>query len=170
MFKLHKIILKSGFKSCSRAFTLVEMIFVISISAIIVTTTVATFSSFGDMQSIDKDVEVVQSYLNRAKNQTLNSKNGSKHGVYFASSSVTLFEGSSFVQGSSTNIIYNLSNKTEIHSINLFGQGGVQSFALVFDKVTGKPSATGTVSFRLKSKPAQTKSIVIYGTGLVETN
>ncbi len=162
---MSEINLKNYTKKDKGGFTLMEILVVIGISALILTATITTFSAMGDMQSLDKDIEVAESYLIRAKNQTVNARSGIQYGVHFASSTVTLFDGTVYSAGSSTNSVYRLSNKSEISLIGLSGQSIVS-----FEEVTGKPSATGTVTFRLRSNPSVTKSLIIHATGLVEVS
>ncbi len=162
---MSRINLKNYTKKDKGGFTLMEILVVIGISALILTATITTFSAMGDMQSLDKDIEVAESYLIKAKNQTVNARSGIQYGVHFASSTVTLFDGTVYSAGSSTNSVYRLSNKSEISLIGLSGQSRVY-----FEEVTGKPSATGTVTFRLKSNPSVTKSLIIHATGLVEVS
>jgi prepilin-type N-terminal cleavage/methylation domain-containing protein len=162
---MSKINLKNYTKKSKSGFTLIEVLVVIGISALILSATITTFSSMGDMQSLDKDIEVAESYLIKAKNQTVNARSGIQYGVHFASSTITLFNGTVYSAGSSTNSVYSLSNKAEISSIGLSGQTRVY-----FERVTGEPSATGTITFRLKSRPTITKSLIIHATGLVEVS
>lgn len=150
---------KNNFK---KGFTLIEMVLAIGITAVIVTLTVSSFTELSNFQSIDKDSDVVLSYLEKARTQTINSKNFSEYGVRFATTSITLFPGTAYTSTSS-NIVYNLSTKVKISSISL--SGGVTD--VYFNKVTGESSATGTITFQLQTA-STTKKIIIYGTGLSE--
>jgi hypothetical protein len=39
---------------------------------------------------------------------------------------------------------------------------------ITFQKMTGKPSATGTIIYTLNNDASSTRSILIYGSGLIE--
>ncbi len=153
------------FLSKKRGFTLIELMVVIALSAVILTLTIATFASFSDFQSVDKDAETVASYLLKAKNETTNAKSSKQYGVKFASSSITFFEGTAYSASAPSNVVYTVSKKTEMSSASLTGG----ATAVYFQRVSGKPSATGTITYRLRSKPSITRSIVIYGSGLIES-
>ena len=146
-----------------RGFSLIELIIVISIATILTSISITTFFSVSEQQSLEKDVNYAIALVEKARLQTVNAKNNSQFGVRFASSSITVFQGSTYTAGSPTNTIFTLSPKVEISSILL--SGGAQS--TVFELITGKSNATGTVSFRLKTQNASS-TIVVYKTGLVE--
>lgn len=147
-----------------KGFSLIELIIVISIATILMAISITTFFSVSEQQSLEKDVNYAIALVEKARLQTVNAKDNSQFGVRFASSSVTLFQGSTYVAGSSTNTIFNFSPKVEITSINL--SGGTQN--TTFEKITGKSNATGTVKFRLKTNQSASTTIVVYKTGLVE--
>ncbi len=147
-----------------RGFSLIELIIVISIATILTSISITTFFSVSEQQSLEKDVNYAIALVEKARLQTVNAKNNSQFGVRFASSSITVFQGSTYTAGSPTNTIFTFSPKVEISSILL--SGGTQS--TVFELITGKSNATGTVSFRLKTKQNASSTIVVYKTGLVE--
>ncbi len=147
-----------------KGFSLLELIIVISISMILGVISISTFYSVSEQQSLEKDVNYAIALVEKARLQTVNAKSNSQFGVRFASSSVTLFQGSSYVAGSSTNTMFNFSPKVEISAINL--SGGTQN--LVFELITGKANATGTVTFRLKTNQNASTTVIMYKTGLVE--
>jgi prepilin-type N-terminal cleavage/methylation domain-containing protein len=157
---------KSNFlaRISKKGFTIVEMIVVIALSALIVGTTVSMFSSLSNVQSLDKDAENVGAYLLKARNQTVNAKNNAVYSVHFASTTVTLFQGASYVSGSSTNQVYSLSSKVSLVSY-MFSPA---TTTITFQKMTGKPSATGTIIYTLNNDASSTRSILIYGSGLIE--
>ncbi len=154
----------SNQKSLAQGFSLIELIIVISIAMILMAISITTFFSVSDQQSLEKDVNYAIALVEKARLQTVNSKDNSQFSVRFATSSVILFQGPTFVAGSSTNTIFNFSPKVEIATINL--SGGTQN--TTFEKITGKSSATGTVKFRLKTNQSASTTIIMYKTGLVE--
>jgi prepilin-type N-terminal cleavage/methylation domain-containing protein len=153
-----------SFSRYSKGFSLIELIIVISIATILVSISITTFFNVSEQQSLEKDVNYAIAIVEKARLQTVNSKSNSQFGVRFASSSVTLFQGAAYVVGSSTNTVFSFSPKVEILSINL--SGGTQN--LVFEKITGKSNATGTIKFRLKTNQNASTTIAVYKTGLVE--
>lgn len=147
-----------------RAFTIIEVLISTSIMVALLAVSVSVFRSVADQQSLDKDVEGALSYLLRAQNQTRTGESNSNYGLYFASTSVTLFQGTSYSEDSSTNTVFHFNNRTYMHSISLTG-GADQ---LYFRKITGAPNATGTVTYRSSGLANTQKTIHIYASGLVE--
>ncbi len=148
----------------NKGFTAIELLVVIGIAILLASLSIATFVSLSDYQSIDKNADVVESYLLRARNQTINSKDNAQYGIKFASTTVTLFQGTSYNAASTTNVVYNISEKVTLSSLNLTGG----TTTVYFMSITGKPSATGTAVYRLNNGASSTKSIIIYGSGLAE--
>lgn len=147
-----------------RGFTMVEMLVVISLSVFVIGLTASAFVGLSNNQSLDKDVGIVTSVIQKARANSLNAKNGSEHGVKFATSSITLFEGTVYNSSATSNVVYNISSKVSMSQIQL--TGGASS--LYFQQINGKPSATGTIMYRLNASASSTKSILIYGSGLIE--
>lgn len=145
-------------------FSLVELLVTLTLSALFIGLTMVTFQTFSSYQSIDKDADVIVSYIKNAHDLTIDSKNDLQYGVKFASTTVTLFQGTSYSAGASTNLVYNISSKVTLSSISLTGNAS----SLYFYPITGKPNATGTVTYVLKNNASTTKVITIYGTGLAE--
>ncbi len=147
-----------------RGFTTMELVVVISIMLILVSISLTTFTSVSDNQSLEKDVNYAIAMIEKARLQTVNAKNNSTFSVRFASSSLVLYQGSTYVAGSSTNSTFAFSPKVEIASINL--TGGRTSIG--FEQITGKANATGTIQFRLKNNQNASTTVILYKTGLVE--
>ncbi len=145
-----------------RAFTLVELLLVIAIGGILALITATVFVSVVNFQSVDSDAESVVSNVLRARSMAMNSNEFTEYGVQFATTSVKVFQGKVFSTASTT-MVYNLSSRVIISDIHL-SNGGTD---LYFNKVTGKPSATGTVTFKLQSGTT-TRNLIIYSSGLSE--
>lgn len=152
-------------KLFNKGFTALELIVVCGIAILLAGLSIATFVSLSDYQSLDKNVDVIISYLQKARNQTINSKDDDQYGLRFASTSVTLFQGTSYNAASTTNLVYDISSKVALSSLSLTGG----TTTVYFLPITGKPSATGTAVYRLNNSASTTKTIIIYGSGLVET-
>lgn len=147
---------------CS-GFTLLEMIIVVLIMSILFEISITTFFSITKQQSLDKDVESAYSFLLKARNQTINGEGGTSYGVRFASTSVTLFQGTAYSVASTT-AVYEFANKSYMDSIALSGG----AYDVYFRKLTGSPSATGTIIFKISTDSTLQKRMSIYGSGLVE--
>ena len=102
---------------------------------------------------------LLNSAILKARSMSINGVGGVEHGIYLASTSVTIFQGTN-VNGANIDEVYNLS-KSVITSISL--SNATSSF--YFDKVTGNPSAYGNLI--LNDEGAST-TVTIYASGLSE--
>lgn len=149
-------------KFAHKGFTLMEVLIVITISALLVTMFSGLFGGIVNYQSVDQDADTILSYVEKARSLAINSQAYSEYGIRFASSTVTLFQGTTFAP-SSSNLVYNMSSRVQISAINL-SNGSADVY---FNKITGKPNATGTVTVQLTSGTT-TRQVIIHGSGFSE--
>ncbi len=143
--------------------TTIELIVSLAILTVLTIVVLTSLISFKKNQSLSKDSGTVVEVLRQARNQTLSSKNSSNYGVHMATTTVTLFAGSSYSSGASTNQDFLLSSTDTILTISL--AGGESN--VVFNRLTGETAQNGTVVI---SSPdvSETKTVTIYKTGLIE--
>lgn len=168
MKKVNKQQMAKNKRVMAGGYSLVEILIVVGLSVMLIGLTITTFSGFSSMQSLDKDAEVVASYIQKARNQTLNSKNNNEFGISIASSTITLFEGTTYSPSASTNITYRISPKVFLFS-NQMKTGGSVVSSFYFQQISGRPSATGTLQYRLINSASSTRTITLFGSGLIET-
>lgn len=158
-----------NFSSISRqasrraGFTLIEMLVVVFLMVLLFQISITAFFGITKQQSLDKDVETAYSLLLKARNQTINGESGLHYGVRFASTSISLFQGTVY-SAASTTAVYDFSNRTYLDSIDLSGG----TYDVYFQKITGAPSATGTLIYKISSDEGVQKRMIINGSGLVE--
>lgn len=162
MFKKSEIIRQ---KRHTRGFTLVELIIVTTVSIILISLSLNTFYSVADRQVLEKEVDYAIALIEKARLQTVNSKENTYYSIRMASSSITLYRANTYSTTASSSSHYVFSPKVEVSGINL--TGSVTDIA--FEPITGKASATGTITFRLKQNQNSSTTIRLYKTGLVET-
>lgn len=148
-------------KQKNTGISIIEILITIAILGILTAVSVSVFSSLANSQSLDKETEIVVSYINKARNNAINSLDFSTHGVSFASSTVAVFHGTNPATAPTTTT-YTLSSKQAIWYVTLLNG---QSY-LYFNKLTGKPNTSGTLHVRDGS--GNERVITIYATGLVE--
>ena len=117
----------------SKGFTILEILISLSVLAIIAVIILTTFVSFRKSQALVLDTDTVVAVLRQARNQTIASKNSSAYGVHFASSKVTLFTGSTYSSGSSSNQDFILNSTDSVLTISLAGGGS----DVVFQRLSG---------------------------------
>ncbi len=151
----------SNFKKNNTGISMIEVLMVIAIIGIVTSISVSIFSSLSSTQSLDKEAEIVVSYINKSRSNAINSLSNKEHGISFASSTVTIFYGTN-AASPATSTVYTLSSKDKIWNVSL--TNGLSNF--YFYRLSGEPSATGT--FEVRHSDGSKKTINIYGTGFVE--
>lgn len=141
--------------------SILEIIIAVAIIGIISVISISAFSSLVAGRSVEKETANILSQFEKARTNSINSVDFSEHGISFASSSVTVFSGTSLASAVSLNT-YELAPNSTIFSSSLSNA----TTTFYFQKLTGKPSATGTVTVRHAN--GSEKVIIIYATGYVE--
>jgi Tfp pilus assembly protein FimT len=150
-----------------KSFTLVEILIVIGILAILVAMAFPTFRSFRAESDLNDSAGKIISTLRVAQSKTLASEGASQWGVYFSTSTVphqyTLFQGANYASRvTSSDEIYDLPMSIEIYDINLTGEPEV-----IFDRLIGSTSQSGSASLRLKTDLTKNQTIYIENSGQV---
>ncbi len=146
--------------------TLVELLMVVAILFVLFAVTTRTFQGVNSGKALDTEALHIISELNEARSLTLSSKYANPFGIHFASSSVTLFQGATYDAGSATNTVTLLNSLVHVSSIDLAGGGS----DVVFQRLTGKTVHSGSITLSLISSASTSKTIMIYTTGLVDTD
>lgn len=120
-------------------FTIIEILIVISLIAAIAGFAIAGFQNFAIYQQYNEAVGNVKSTLNQSRVSARSAIDDQTHGIKFSSNSLTQYIGDTYTAGNPTNevVTYNLV------TIQVDLTGGVDE--IVFSKLSGLPSATGTV-------------------------
>ncbi len=141
-----KINLKQGF-------SFIEMIISLSLLVMISTLIFFSFNSLNNKQSLDKQVDFIKSSINQTRTNAINSKNGTDQIFTFASSSITYNQQ-----------VFNLDNSVYLSSYTT----GTKD--ITFSRITGFPSATGTLVYKLQKGGTviATSSIIINNLGIIE--
>jgi prepilin-type N-terminal cleavage/methylation domain-containing protein len=143
-------------------FTLVEILVVLAVLLIIAAFSITAFRSMYEGSGTRTAVVEITDALREARNNALSSKGDSVYGVRIASTSVTRFPGSTYSAG-------NASNTTYMFEAGAMATGTLVSAGtdIVFARLTGMPSATGTVLVT-GSDGTSTTTITIGATGLIQ--
>jgi prepilin-type N-terminal cleavage/methylation domain-containing protein len=146
----------------NKGFTVVEILVVIMIMALLSVIVLSGFAGYRNAQSLKNDTDLVLAVLRQARTQTLASQGGTTYGVHFASSTITLFSGSSYVDGVASNDAYTLDTHTQL---NLALNGG--SSDVIFKRLSGETDHYGTITVAT-TVSTSTRTITIFKTGLVQ--
>lgn len=148
-------------KSKTRGVTLIEILIVIAIFAILSATVVTGFKHFSRKVSLDKVVADVRTILNEARTDSVSGYQNSGFGVRIASTTLTLFKGSSY--SGSVDKTFETDYPIFIYSVDL-ENGGTD---VVFEKLTGRTTDSGIVVIH-DPQSYRYATITIYATGIVE--
>lgn len=144
-----------------RGFSIVEVLVVASVIGILVTVAVAGYRSAGRRVNLTATAQTVAVALDDARNRTIGSRGDSRYGVHFGATDYAIFQGSTYSAADPNNEVRSLPDGLEFGDVSLAGGGS----EVVFDRLTGATSHTGTVTLRLAENPASTQSLTITGQG-----
>lgn len=132
-----------------RGFSLIELLIVIAIGTVLLALTLPVGFSFYRSVISDDVAEEIATTLRKASEEARMGKNDIVHGVYFGSSTVTHFQGVSYaLRVAPADEVTGLQP-----AVTLTGFPAEVTFA----KVTGMPSATGTLVVSLYGYTHQVK-------------
>lgn len=145
-----------------KGFSAVELLVVIAIIGVLSLVSAGTF--VGVRQSQDMKVATQDAWLviRSARNATLTSDTDRAYGVHVDATSITRFAGATYTFGSSTNMVTVFPKSVSATTSLSTGGGDV-----VFTRLTGEASATGTITL-MQSATGATSSISIGKSGLVD--
>ena len=144
-----------------KGFSLFELTIAIAIMLFLAAGITGAFSIFRDSRELERTADEVLLTLREARARTLASDSDSQFGVFVDASRAVFFRGAIYTEGAVENEIHPFSARVEAHSIT------IPSGTVVFDRLTGATSASGTIAFRLKNNPQKTRSIAVTLTGLM---
>ena len=147
----------------ARGFALIELLISIAIIMILATMTYGVLYTTNTRKALDTDALKVVTKLREARSLTLAAKNDREWGIHLASTSITLFEGSSYDSESSSNIVVKLNPLVTLSS-TLQGDGS----DVIFERLSGDTAQYGTTTVSLIASSTVARTIIIYETGVVE--
>jgi prepilin-type N-terminal cleavage/methylation domain-containing protein len=121
-------------------FTVVELIIVVAIVSIIIGVLVTSFRDYANYQSFQATTAEVTAVLTEVQANAKVALNDEHHGFVIASDRIILFQGITYNPIDPANEVVVFSNVTLTPTFT----GGVSEVRL--NKVTGIPSATGTIA------------------------
>lgn len=142
------------------AFSLVELLVVLAIFSLVAAMIVTSFVSYGVTQEFQTVRAETTTLLREARQRTLTSETVTQFGVHVDTTTIIVFEGSSFATGT-VRSEFTSPNATFSSS---FSDGNNE---IVFARLTGLPSATGTVLLT-QTRSGATTTVEILDNGMVQ--
>ncbi len=149
-----------------KGYSILEILLAVAIVGIILVIATYSFSGLKNSQAMKNATGDISSATDKARSEAFASVASSEYGVHFQSNKVVIFKGTAYNASSSTNETINISSPASITNVTLNGVSGT-SGDVYFNKLTGTPSKTGTVTVTVSST---TKTITISATGGISTN
>lgn len=150
----------------NKGITALEIILVLSVLSVIFLIVIPRFSAIREAQVLKSGTENILSSINKARGYTLSSLNSSEYGVHFQSDKVIIFKGKVFSAGAGDNENISITDPAVISNVTLGGVSG-SSGDFYFNRLSGAPSATGTITI---STSSYSKVITISATGSASSN
>lgn len=149
-----------------KGITTFELLIVFAILGVILAITIPQFSKIRELQVVKSAVQEVLSSVDRARSDSLSSLDSSEYGVHLESDKIIIFKGIVFSEGAADNEIISITSPATISNVTL---GGVSASSgdFYFNRLSGSPSATGTITI---SSPNYSKIITILATGVASVN
>lgn len=145
-----------------RGFTFIEIMVVIAIIAIVATMTAVGLSNMGRASALKSAQNEVYQAFSDSRNKTLASLDETVFGVLVGTSSVTKFKGPTFVSGASENRTYDFES-----GITATGSLVMNGTPVIFARLSGSPSATGTILL-VSDDGNATRTVTVHASGLIE--
>lgn len=129
------------YKRFTAGFTMLEIVISVAILALIVSLSLGALSSFRERQSLVSEGEGIASLVRDARTRTLAGQGGTAWSVFFSSTAVILFPGTSYVVGGPNQVVRDIPAHMTL-STALLGGGSTLSF----ERLVGTTNQAGTIS------------------------
>ncbi len=149
-----------------KGITLIETLLVVVLGTIVTGFVALSFSKVDEHEALETGADTVVSVLSEARSLTLSAAADTRYGVHFDTDQVVLFRGATYSSSASTNVPTQLNAKVGLRNIALTGGGS----NVVFNRLTGATSHSGSFEIYLKSATSTYRTINISATGVSERN
>ena len=149
----------------AHGFTLMEIMIVVSISALLLLTSGVLFSTTIGRNQTENVAQDIVSTLRRSQWQSMNGHDDEVWGVHFESDAFTLFQGATYSVSHPENVVTDLPNDITISTVTING-GGTD---IVFTSDFGDTDDYGSVLVE-QGHSEEERTIVVNAVGMVDVN
>lgn len=142
-------------------FTLIELVVVTSLLVLVAAISITGFRNFAGFQQYNQAVSDVEFLLNQTRLSARSAEGDESHGIKFATSSTTVFTGDVYDSLDAANEV----TTYQLITLEANLTGGTDE--IIFSKLTGLPSATGTIVVTGTTFAAST-TLEITDTGVIQ--
>ena len=153
--------MKKSYINLKIGFTLIELLVVITLTIFVAGFIFVGLKNYSDEQRFNNVQSEIKSIFKETRQKTTAAETDSQFGIYFATSSLIVFEGSSYSNINPSNVIY------DYPDFIILPQLSASAYEIVFARLTGEPSATGTIDIG-SDLTGSVRSLVISSSGLIE--
>jgi len=151
-----------------RGISMLEIILTIALASLVATMGFSAYRTWNRNILINNTQAEIKSALIRAQQLATAAADSSDWGVHLATSSYTIFPGSSYDDLNVNNKTWILDKVEILNPESTFGDAlGVYGPDVVFTKFDGGANNTGTISIILSIEPSLIKSIEVKSSGQV---
>lgn len=141
-----------------RGVTLGELVIAVAIITVMASVVVQGFGAFSTRQSFTQFVDEAGLAMRAQRQQTLGSVANTQHGFYISSTTIEYFAGASYPGAASSTVVAIPNSISATSSLT----GGTQT--VVFSRLIGEASATGTITFTdIRTGASSTLTISVGG-------
>jgi len=142
--------------------TLLEVLLVAAIIGLLAAVILSQASVARQRAILNLESERLLALINQTRGETLQSAGGRQYGLQFNETEIKIFAGVGY-QPDQVTAAYTLDPQVRLSAINL-SHGATE---VVFARLTGVPSATGTVTVSLATDAAQKRLVIIEPSGII---
>lgn len=142
----------------NRGVSIIELLLVIAIIAVIGATTIPAGAGFLVRNHLKNKTNEVVSTLRAAQINTLSGKEDSQWGVQISSNQIIMFKGAS----------YSTPGTTFDQEYNIPASISITQTEIVFDKLTGNPDTTATIT--VSSNVGASNTVTVNEVGVVDVD
>lgn len=145
----------------SRGYTLLELLIIVAVTSILAGLAYTSFVAFSRNEALNAGTASIVAGLRDARAKTLASVDGSQYGIYIEPTRYTLFKGALYDAQSGFNTV---------SEFNSYIKASSTLTSIVFQRVTGNTTASGTIDVYLNTDHSQKNTISVALTGLVDVD
>ncbi len=144
-----------------RGFTIIEILVGIGIMLTVMVILTSSFQNVRSRHNLQEVAVQIMAMVHGARAKTLAGVGNVQHGIHFESGKVSLFQTATYEAASTTNIDFILAPSVRIGTTTFVGGATNVAFA----RLTGTPSATGTILVWLTNSTTTNLLITIGDSG-----
>ena len=155
----------SHVKCSGRGFTLLEILIVLAILGILVAVVFPPLINFRRSSVLNVETQEMVTLINKARLSAISSKGDVQYGVHFATTSVTIFSGTTYVPGATGNEEHIFDPTVSIGTAGsiVVNGGGAD---VVFQRITGATDQNATTTLSVVANTTASSTIVIRSSGV----